>query len=137
MLEPRLYRATLLFGLLALIAIMLSVVSRPAPVGLETSIEPFDEVAAAADARRLVELAPTRLPGDEGDAAAAEMVRQEFEQMEGGTVESDEFEGRFDRREVGLENVIFTLAGETEEAVVVTMRSGRWVGTVSTVESDR
>ena len=120
MLETRLYRATSVFGLLAVVVIMFSIVSRPEPLAPEPSPEPFDGALAAGHARALLEVAPERLPGSEDDAAAAGLVREGLEELEGGTVVSEEFEGRFEGDAVELENVILTLPGETDELVVIT-----------------
>lgn len=115
----RLYRATLPFVLLAILALLFSVVSRPAPLEPELAGEPFDEVTATADARELLDLAPDRAPGSEGAAVAAELVTGKLESLEGGSIQADTFEGRYDGDEVMLENVYFELPGETEETVVI------------------
>lgn len=99
---------------------MFSLVSRPEPLRLDTSPEPFDGNAAAAVTHRLLDAAPERPPGSDGDAAAAAFLRGEFEGLEGGTVVSDTFEARYARRKVQLENVMYTLTGEIDDLVVVT-----------------
>lgn len=106
--------------LVGIVVVMFSLVSRPQPLPLETSPEPFDETAAALETNRLLAAAPERQPGSDGDAAAAAYIKEQFESLEGGTVVSDSFEARYARRRVNLENVIFTLTGETDELVVVT-----------------
>lgn len=99
---------------------MFSLVSRPQSLTLETSPEPFDDAAAALGTQRFLDAAPGRVPGSDGDAAAAAYMKQQFQELEGGMLLTDAFEARYERRDVELENVLFTLTGETDELVVVT-----------------
>lgn len=120
MLEIRLYRAFLALALAGFVVVMFSLVSRPEPLPLEISPEPFDGTAAAAATHRLLEAAPERAPGSDGDAAAAAFMREQFDALEGGTTVTDTFEAGYQRRRVELENVIYTLTGEIDDLVVVT-----------------
>lgn len=105
--------------LVGIVVVMFSLVSRPQPLPLEISLEPFDDAAAALGTQRLLDAAPERQPGADGDAAAAAYIKEQFESLEGGNLASDRFEARYRRRQVELENVIYTLTGETDELVVV------------------
>lgn len=106
--------------LVGIVVVMFSLVSRPQPLPLEISPEPFDDTAAALGTHRLLDAAPERRPGSDGDVAAADYIKEQFESLEGGTLVSDQFEADFERQRVELENVVYTLTGETDELVVVT-----------------
>jgi MFS family permease len=99
---------------------MFSLVSRPSALPTEASLEPFDEETAALATRNFLAAAPERAPGSDGDDAAAAFVRSEFESLAGGTVTSERFEAGDNRRSYELENVIYTLTGETDDLIVVT-----------------
>lgn len=105
---------------LGVVVVMFSLVSRPAPLPMEIAAEPFDETAAAATTHRLLAAAPERTPGSEGDRAAADFMRSELEALEGGMLSSDRFTADFDREQVEMENLIYTLTGETDDLIVVT-----------------
>ncbi len=78
---------------------MFSVEPIPEPVQApETFAADFDGRRAAATARRLVQLAPERAPGSEGDAAAADAVADRFAEIEAGKVSEQQFDGTIRRR---------------------------------------
>lgn len=119
MFEPRLYRAPLLLALAAAVVLMFSVVSRPGPVISDTAADAFDGASAAQLARELLREAPTREPGGPGDEAAAELVAERFKAIEGGQVNRQAFEGRFDGEDVELENVTLVLPGASSRRIVI------------------
>src|SRR5919108_1658157 len=119
MLEPRLYRASLLLPLAALVVVMFSVVSRPEPLRSTPASDAFEGDRAAGLARRLVELAPDRSPGSRGDAAAAEFVAQRFRSVTGGQVAQESFDGNFDGDDVEMRNVSLILPGRSNRRVVL------------------
>jgi hypothetical protein len=119
MLEPRLYRATLILGVAAAIVLMFSVASRPEALRTETAADAFDGEAAAGLARQIVQLAPQRAPGSVGDGAVADLVAARFAAIEGGQTTEQRFEGRFDGEEVDLRNVIFVRPGSAGGRIVL------------------
>lgn len=106
--------------LAGIVVVMFSLASRPPALPAEASLEPFDQDTAATVTQNFLESAPERAPGSEGDEAAAAFVRAQFESLEGGVVSADHFEASDNRRSYELENVIYTLTGETDDLVVVT-----------------
>jgi hypothetical protein len=118
--DPRIYRIAFAPALVALVILMFSVESIPEPVRApETFAADFDGRRAAAAARQIVELAPDRAPGSEGDAAAADEVSQRFSAVEAGKVTEQRFEGEFDGEDVELRNVMLTLPGNSARTIVV------------------
>jgi hypothetical protein len=115
----RLYRLAFAPALIAIVALMFSLDGVPA--SLDPAVPPgsFEERRAAALARQIVETAPERTPGSDGDAAAAELVAERFEEVRAGTVAEQEVESKYDGDDVVLRNVVITLPGETDEAIVV------------------
>jgi hypothetical protein len=118
--DPRIYRIAFAPTLVALVILMFSVESIPEPVQApETFAADFDGRRAAATARQIVELAPDRAPGSEGDAAAADEVAERFSAIEAGKVTEQEFEAEFDGEDVDLRNVLLTLPGNSARTIVV------------------
>jgi len=117
--DPRIYRAGFLPALVALVVVMFSV--QPLPEPLEAPISPagFETGPAAHAAQQIVDAAPNREPGSEGDAAAADFVTRRFAAIEGGELSEQPFQGSFDGDEVDLRNVILVLPGESQRQVVV------------------
>ncbi len=120
MLEPWLYRTSLLLGVFAAVVMLFSLVARPAPIQTDLVTESFDADRARAIADRFLEAAPERRPGSDGDQTAADLVAKRFKALEGGTVAVQEFDGHFDGRDVKMHNVMVTLPGDSNEQVVVT-----------------
>ena len=120
MVDPRIYRLAFAPALVALVILMFSVEPIPEPVQApETFAADFDGRRAAATTRRIVQLAPEREPGSEGDAAVADMVAQRFSKVEAGKVSEQAFEGDFDGDDVDLRNVLLTLPGNSARTIVV------------------
>ncbi len=119
MLELRLYRFGLLLALAAAVVLMFSVVSRPQPLRTDVAADAFDGGTAAALTRRVVELAPQREPGSDGDAAAAAYVAKRFGAIQGGSVSVQRFNGSFNGNEVGMRNVSLVLPGLSDRSIVV------------------
>lgn len=120
MVDPRIYRLAFAPALVALVILMFSVEPIPEPIQApETFAADFDGRRAAATARRLVQLAPDRTPGSEGDAAAADAVADRFAEIEAGKVSEQPFEAGFDGDEVELRNVLLTLPGNSSRTIVV------------------
>lgn len=120
MVDPRIYRIAFAPALVALVILMFSVEAIPEPVQApETFAADFDGRRAAATTRRLVEEAPTRAPGSEGDDATADAVADRFGQIEAGKVSEQSFDGSFDGEDVELRNVLLTLPGNSSRTIVV------------------
>jgi hypothetical protein len=118
--DPRIYRLAFAPALVALVILMFSVEPIPEPVQApETFAADFDGRRAAATARRLVQLAPERTPGSEGDAAAADAVANRFAEIEAGKVSEQQYEGSFDGEDVELRNVLLTLPGNSSRTIVI------------------
>jgi hypothetical protein len=119
MLELRLYRAGLLLALAAAVALMFSVVSRPAPLRSDVAADAFDGERAAALDHQLLEAAHDRQPGSDGDTAAADFVAQRFRAIQGGSVAEQRFDGSFDGEDVQMRNVSLVLPGLSDRRIVV------------------
>ncbi|HET9041285.1 MAG TPA: hypothetical protein VFN40_13995, partial [Gemmatimonadales bacterium] len=119
MLEPHLYRLSLLLGVAAAIVLMFSVVSRPEPLRSDAATDSFHGSRAAKLARQLVEAAPDRRPGTAGDSAAAAFVAKRFRSIEGGQVITESFDGRFNGSDVSLRNVTLVVPGLTSSRLVI------------------
>lgn len=119
MLDLRLYRLTLPLGLLAVIVLMFSVVSRPGALSSDLATDGFGGSAAARLAKRLIEVAPDRTPGGADDGEAADLVGRELAAIEGATVSERRFGGSFEGNDVELRNVVATLPGATSATIVI------------------
>jgi hypothetical protein len=117
--DLRLYRATLLLGLLAAVVLMFSVVSRPDPLHTDIAADAFEGTTAAALAEQLVKAAPDRRPGSPDDAAAAALVEHRFRQIESGQVSEERFAGPYQGSDVTMENVTLVLPGSSNRRIVV------------------
>jgi hypothetical protein len=119
MVDFRIYRAAFLPTVLALIALAFSLEGQPDPLEPELSPAGFEPQRTERTAREIAELAPSRPPGSEGDAATAELVEQRFSEVEGGEVSEQRFDSSYGGEDVSLRNVILTLPGESERTLVV------------------
>jgi hypothetical protein len=115
----RFYRAGFAPALVAVIVLLFALTAPPDPLPGVVAPAEFDEVAAARLARQIVNTAPERTPGSEGDAAVADLVEQRFKQAEGGEVSEQTFTGEFDGDAVDLRNVILTLPGDSARTLVL------------------
>ena len=91
----------------------------PGAAGTPARTAAFDGATAEATAREIVESAPEREPGSDGDAAAADLVAERFAEIGAGTVAEQDFESSFEGGDVTLRNVVLTLPGESERTVLV------------------
>jgi hypothetical protein len=79
----------------------------------------FDSARAQAAARGVVRVAPSREPGSTGAAAAADFVRSRFEEIASGQVAEQRFEASVEGDDLDLRNVLLTLPGSTDQAIVI------------------
>jgi hypothetical protein len=119
MIDFRLYRLAFLPALVALIVILFSLASVPEPLEAPISLGSFDEDEAGKTAREIVETAPDRTPGSDGDAATADLVEERFSEIASAEVSEQTFSGSFDGDDVELRNVIATLPGESDRRLVL------------------
>jgi Peptidase family M28 len=114
MIDLRLYRIAFLPAVLALVALLFSLQSQPAPLHPLVAAAGFDGSTAARLARQLAAAAPSRAPGSNGDATAAAIVGRTFRRVTAGQVLVQRF-GNGGR----LRNVILKLSGQSNRQIVL------------------
>jgi len=119
MFDPRIYRAALIPAVAAFVLMMFSLEPVPNPLEPPVSTPTFEAGDATRIAREIVAVAPNREPGSEGDRAAAELVRERFEAIEGGQVSTQDFSSSFDGADVDLQNVLLTIPGASGGTLLV------------------
>ncbi|HEV2075754.1 MAG TPA: hypothetical protein VGR10_05915, partial [Thermoleophilaceae bacterium] len=115
MIEPRIYRAAFLPGIVALVLAMFSLQTEPPPAPIDLAADViFQGQSVARSAEEIVREHPDRRPGSPGDEAAADLVAGELEER-GFEVTDDTFsaEGH------DLRNVIGTRVGSERERIVI------------------
>jgi hypothetical protein len=115
----RIYRAAFAPALVVVIVLLFSLQARPAPLSAVVASTEFDQAAAARLDRQIVDAAPVRTPGSEGDEAIAELVEKRFAGVSEGRVTEQRFQHSFEGDEVELRNLILVLPGESAQSVVV------------------
>jgi Peptidase family M28 len=115
----RIYRAGFAPALAAVVVLLFALTAPPDPLPTVVAPAEFDDVAAARIARQIVDSAPDRTPGSEGDAATADMVERAFQQATEGEVAEQRFSAEWRGADVELRNVILTLPGESARSVVI------------------
>ena len=115
----RIYRAAFAPALVVVIVLLFSLQARPAPLPPVVASAEFDQVAAARLDRQIVDRAPVRTPGSEGDEAIADLVERRFASVSEGRVTEQRFDHSFEGEDVELRNLILTLPGESAQSVVV------------------
>ncbi len=126
MLDPRIYRASFLPVLLALLAVAFALQDRPRPIGTTLAPDAFVGSSAGALLDDLAERYPDRRPGGPGDEALARRVAAELRRalQPGGArtssvVEVQRFRGRTIDGTDDLVNVIATRPGRPGAGIVV------------------
>jgi hypothetical protein len=115
----RVYRVAFAPALAAVVILLFSLEGIPQPISAPVPRTSFDGGLAATTARQVATEAPSRAPGSDGDARAADLVAKRFGKVEGGEVSEQRFQGTFEGDEVELRNVILTLPGESDRTIVV------------------
>jgi hypothetical protein len=115
----RIYREAFAPALLAVVVLLFSLQGRPDPLPPVVASAEFDQDAAAKIDRQIVDAAPVRPPGSDGDLAIADMVEKRFMSVSEGQVAQQRFDGSFEGNDVQLRNLILTLPGESPRSVVV------------------
>src|SRR4051794_41974714 len=80
----RIYRAGFAPALAAVIVLLFALTAPPDPLPSVVAPAEFDELAAARIGRQIVEAAPDRTPGSDGDAEIADMVQRRLVEAGGG-----------------------------------------------------
>jgi len=91
----RIYRAAFAPALVAIILLLFSLQGRPAPLPRVVASAEFDQDAAAKVDRQIVDAAPVRPPGSEGDEAIADLVERRFASVSEGQVTEQRFDHSF------------------------------------------
>jgi hypothetical protein len=115
----RIYRAAFAPALAMVVVLLFSLQGRPAPLPPVVASAEFDQDAAAKIDRQIVDAAPVRTPGSEGDGAIAHLVQKRFASVSEGQVAEQRFDHSFEGEDVELRNLILTLPGESARSVVV------------------
>lgn len=127
MLDPRIYRASFLPVLIALLVVAFALQDRPRPIGTTIAPDAFVGSAARARLNDLVRAFPDRRPGSLGDEALARRVATSLRdalQPAGGAggasvVQEQRFRGRTIDGTHDLTNVIATRPGSPGPGIVV------------------
>jgi hypothetical protein len=120
MIDFRIYRAAFIPAVAAFVVMMFSLEGVPAVPDPQIAPASFDGDRARDNVREILALGDDRTPGSEADAGSAAIVLERFEDIEAGTTSRQTFEMDVEGEERQLENVALTLAGESDEVVLVT-----------------
>ncbi len=115
----RIYRAAFAPALAVVVVLLFSLQGQPAPLPPVVASAEFDQDAAAKIDRQIVDAAPARPPGSDGDEAIADLVEKRFASVSEGQVTEQRFDHSFEGEDVELRNLILTLPGESAHSVVV------------------
>ena len=119
MIDLRIYRAGFAPALAAVVVLLFALTAPPDPLPTAVAPAEFDGQAATRLAHQVIDMAPDRTPGSEGDTRVADFVAQRFGQVDGGEVSQQQFTGEFDGNDVDMRNVILTLPGDSPRTVVL------------------
>ena len=93
--------------------------SVPDPVEPPAGTLEFDSAGAAKTTRDVLALGESREPGSETDDAAADLIAERFGAIVAGTLAEQTVEADVDSEDVELRNVLLTLPGASDRAVLV------------------
>jgi hypothetical protein len=116
--DPRIYRASFVPALLALIVAMFSLASRPGAHVSDLAPDAFSGADATSDTRDFVQRFPDRRAGSPGDMRLGDVVEGRFRAL-GLETSRARFFADVDGREQELSNVIGRLRGRSDREVVV------------------
>lgn len=117
--DLRLYRLAFAPALAAVVVLAFSLGSAPEPVEPPGGTLEFDPGAAAKSARDVLALGDSREAGSETDDAAADLVAERFGAIVSGTVTEQTVATEIEGSEVELRNVILTLPGASDRAILL------------------
>jgi hypothetical protein len=116
--DSRIYRATFVLTLLALVVVMFSLRERPAVLGSTLAPDAFDEQGANGLLSTITTRSPDRRPGSEDDRAVAAMAATRLRSL-GFEVRLDRFRADAGDDDVEMTNVVGVLSGESDRQLVV------------------
>jgi hypothetical protein len=116
--DLRIYRASFVIGLLALLVVMFSLQERPRPLGATLAPDAFNGTLAYSETGSLLKRYPDREPGSAGDEAVAGLVENQFRGL-GFETSRDSFHGDFDGGDVRMSNVVGLLNAPSDRQIVV------------------
>lgn len=119
MIDFRLYRLAFIPALIAVGVVMFSLEGAPDALQPGTLRGEFDGARAAALERQIVNAAPDRTPGSDGDNHVADIVAEHLKEIPTGAVSEQRYAASYDGEDVTLRNVLLTLPGTTDDTVVV------------------
>ncbi len=119
MINFRLYRLAFIPAVIAIGVVMFSLEGAPDPLEPGTLRGEFDGARAAAFARQIVNAAPDRTPGSDGDNRVADIVSDHLGDTPTGAVSEQRYDSTYQGDDVSLRNVLLTLPGTTDETVVI------------------
>ncbi len=115
----RIYRLAFAPALATLVVLAFSLQGVPAALDPPPGTLEFDAGSAAKSTRDVLALGETREPGSAEDAAVAELVRERFESVVSGTLATQPVEASIEGEETDLQNVLLSLPGESDHAIVI------------------
>ena len=119
MLDLNAYRLAFAPLIAALVIVAFSLQGVPEPLEPAVGTIEFDADGATEHARALARLAPDRRPGSEDAVAAADFVRRSLEEVASGSVAEQRFDASVNSEDVELRNVLLTLPGSSDHAILV------------------
>jgi hypothetical protein len=119
LIDFRLYRLAFIPALIAVGVVMFSLEGAPNPLEPGTLRGEFDGARATAYARQIINAAPDRPPGSEGDDRVADIVADHLKEATTGAVSEQRYDATYEGDDVSLRNVLLTLPGTTDETVVI------------------
>jgi hypothetical protein len=118
MLDPRIYRTSLIVVALAVIVVAFSLDNQASPMNATLTPDAFNGSTAYATMGNLAAQYPNRRPGSQGDTSLADYVQQSFRQN-GLQVQRNVFNAQTVDGPREIETVTGTLAGLTPGSVVI------------------
>jgi hypothetical protein len=115
----RLYRLAFIPAIVAVGVVMFSLEGAPDALEPGTLRGEFDGTRATAFARQIVNAAPDRAPGSEGDNRVADIVSDHLGETPTGAVSEQRYDSTYQGDDVSLRNVLLTLPGTTDDTVVI------------------
>jgi hypothetical protein len=117
--DPRIYRASFVLALLALVVVMFSLEARPRPHTADLAPDAFSGTDAYRETGRLAARYPDRRAGSPGDAALGDFVARRFRALGMETSRQTFFTDVDGNGDAELSNVIGRLRGRSDRQVVI------------------
>ena len=116
--DLRIYRASMVVALLALVVVMFSLQERPRPLAAPIAPDAFRGTGAWSEGQRLSERLPDRRPGSAGDQRLGDMVQARFRAM-GMETSRDRFTAEWDGADTEMSNVFGVLRAQSDRQILV------------------